>query len=264
MTLFLQAVLSFLVGGLFIGMQTLIAERVSPQWRGSILTIPSTLALSLVIIGLTKTTSDVVEAAIFFPAGMGISFVFVTLFSLASRYSLLHSLIIGYLGWIGVASLFLHIPPTSISTAVFLYAFPIALLGYVITSKLPQNTYIKPVPFNMRHVLVRSGFGGGVVCAAVVCAHLFGNIWGGLFAAFPATFSAALIIYYIVHGKQMIPAVGKALFFPGAIGLPLYAWVVTVTYPTVGVLYGTVAAFAVTLSFYAIFDIIKLQISKKV
>lgn len=74
MIFYIQLIVSFLVGGLFIALQTLIAERVSTLWRGVVLTIPSTLALGLFFIGLAKSPQDVVEASQIVPIALGIDY----------------------------------------------------------------------------------------------------------------------------------------------------------------------------------------------
>lgn len=76
----LQVIISFLVGGLFIALQTLFGERVPLYWRGTVLTIPSTMAISFLFIGLTKSAGDIPAVATFFPAAIALAYLAVMMF----------------------------------------------------------------------------------------------------------------------------------------------------------------------------------------
>ena len=258
----IRLVTSFVVGGLFISLQTLIAERVPIRWRGIILTIPSTSALGFLFIALTKSPADVPPAAIIFPAALGSCYVFVALFAFLSRYNIWISMIGSYAAWAVMAALMLSYPPTSFMSSIFIYCLPLVIVCFALVKKLSQNTILVPVPFNLKHLLVRAFIGGSIMALVVLLAKTMGNSWGGFFSAFPAAFSATFLIYYLVHGKQCIPAVAKTIFFPGVIGFIIYAYVVGQTFPRWGAWYGTLIAYAVVLLFYWLYSKIKLKILK--
>ena len=108
-----QILVSFIVGGLFIALQTLIAERVTSAWRGIVLTIPSTLALGLLFVGLTKSPLDASEAAMVAPAALGICYAFVMGSAMLSQRGLAASICGGLLPWIVGAAIILRWPPST-------------------------------------------------------------------------------------------------------------------------------------------------------
>jgi uncharacterized membrane protein (GlpM family) len=253
----LRVIISFVVGGVFISLQTLFAERVPLKWRGVVLTIPSTLAMSLFFVGITKGSSEVSYVAVLSIAASFIcTYVFATTFAFFSRFNLYLATIMGFLFW-GISALVLILfPPDSIGTAI-LVGIPVLLICYVVVSHLEQVHEISPVPFTPKHIAIRSIFSGLVVVMAVVFAKTFGNVWGGVFSAFPAVFSTTLIIYYLAHGKEIIPAVTKSVFFPGSIGFALYSVVAGFTFPEFGIWIGTLLSYSVFITYILVYQNIK-------
>lgn len=245
----IQLIISFLAGGLLVALQTLIGERVPLRWRGTALTIPTTLALGLLFVGLTKSPQDIPEVTLIVPAALASDYIFVMLFAILSRFGLIFGLGISYTVWAILGYLLVQNPPETFSSSIFIYAVPIIIITYLITRKLPQVTKLKKYPMNWKHILVRSLIGGSIIVTVVILAKTLGNFWGGLFSMFPASYSATFIIYYILQGKKVMPSVAKSLFFPGILGFIIYAYIATLTFPEYGIWIGTLASYAVTLSF---------------
>lgn len=249
----IQLITSFLVGGIFIALQTLIAERVSVKWRGIVLTVPSTLALGLFFIGLTKTPLDMIEAANIIPAAMGPDYLFVMVFAVLSARGFLTSIISGLAVWAFGAFLLLKFPPATFVHSIW-YGFPVVLFAYFIVRKFPYIHALKQFPMNTKHIALRSLIGGFIITLIVFLAKTIGNIWGGLFSAFPAAFTSTFLIYYHLQGKAAMPSVAKSLFFPGAFNFIVYTFVAMMAFPKWGVWIGTLAAYAATFLFVWIYS----------
>lgn len=248
--LFLQLIISFFFGGLFIAVQTLIGERVTGFWRSLVITIPSTMALGLFFIGLYKTPNDVADVARVVPAALGPDYIFVMLFALFSRFGLFHALGLGLAGWCLSAFAILTFPPATFESSIFLYGLPVIAICYLVTRRLPQTGDLKPLHITGKTIVLRSLIGGSIMTLIVLLSKTWGNIWGGLFSAFPAGFSSTFIIYYLFQGKQSIPSVATSLFFPGFFGFVIYALVAAVSFPASGIWIGTLMAYFV----YAVFS----------
>jgi len=255
--LYIQLVISFILGGILIALQTLVAERVSLRWRGIILTIPTTIAISLLFIGIVKTPQDVAHAAISIPASLGASYTFVTIFTLLRNYGLAISYTVSIFVWCVFATLIIMFPPVDfVSSLIIFCAIPI-LVGYIIISKLPQVVDLKKFPMNPKHLFFRSLLGGFIVALSVYLSKTLGNTWGGIFSVFPAAFSSTLVIYYYLQGPKVIPSVTKSTFFPGVIGFILYALVAAYAFPLYGVWIGTLIDYVVVLVFFLFWNFIK-------
>lgn len=248
---------AFLAGGIFIALQTLVAERVSAAWRSIVLTIPSTMALGLLFVGLTKSPHDVVEVARIIPAGLGPDYLFVMIFALTARFGFFVSLVSSFSIWAIGAWIILMYPPESFTTSIFIYGLPAIILAYFVVRRFSHETKIKPYPMTPRQIALRALIGGSVISLIVILSNTLGNIWGGIFSAFPAAFSATFIIYYFLQGAKSIPTVAKSMFFPGAIGFMVYCWIAAQTFELLGVWLGTLACYAGTFVFFWLF--MKLQ-----
>ena len=134
----IQLIISFVVGGLFIALLTLVAERVSLKWRGAVLSLPSTVVISFFFIGLTKSPADVTGAAIASVAGtLASSFIFVLVFSFLARWNLFISLAGAFAAWACSTYVLLAFPPHSFFSAIFFLrsaAVDLNVLAYQKTS----------------------------------------------------------------------------------------------------------------------------------
>ncbi len=257
----LQVIVSFVAGGLVIALQTLLGERVPLRWRGVALTIPTTMALGLFFIGLTKTPADVPQAVRVIPAALALDYLWVLMFALFSRFTIIVALVGSFSIWGVCAAVLVQYPPRTISGSILFY-IPVLLISYWGISTLQQTPITSPVPVNWKHITIRSLIGGSIVAVIVILSKTIGNVWGGLFSVFPAAFTATFLIYYLVHGKKVIPSVAKSLFFPGAIGFVIYGVVAAAAFPKVGIWLGTLVAYAVSIPFYYFYTLVKIRLSK--
>jgi uncharacterized membrane protein (GlpM family) len=260
--LLLQIFLSFLLVGLAVALQTLIAERLSHFWRGIALTIPSTMALGLLFIGLTKSPDDVVQAATIVPAALGPTYLFVFVFAALAEFGLMVSIVVGFMAWTLFAAVLLLFPPSSFLLSTLISVCSISGI-YVLARLLPHR--IPPTVYGMtvERVLLRSLFGGIVIATVVVLSKTLGNTWGGLFSSFPAGFSSTLIIYYLSSGPKAVQGVAKTMFFPGTFGFILYASIVALTFPVLGVWIGTLMAYVGVALFFAAWVLLRRSIVLK-
>lgn len=240
MLFYLQLAVSFLVGALFIALQTLIAERVTERWRGIVLTVPSTMAVGFFFIGLTKTAADVTVVARIVPLVFVAAYTFTVIFALLIRYGVLLSTLCSIIGFGAVSFMILTFPPPTFLISILCSA-PFIAIAYIIVSSLQQARDLKPCPMNVGRGLI----GGTLALMTVLLSKTLGNIWGGIFSAFPASFSSTLLIYTHFQGAHVIPAIVKSLFFPGVIVLNLYAFIATITFPIWGIWIGTLVSYIV-------------------
>ncbi|MBI4407413.1 MAG: hypothetical protein HY565_02855 [Candidatus Kerfeldbacteria bacterium] len=217
------------------------------------------MALSFLFIGLTKTTAVMPEVVQFFPAALAADYMFVLVFVLLSRHSLPISLIGGLVGWAMYAAIALRYPPTSFALGTLVYFLPVVIVSYWWIKHLPQVAQLMPVVMTWQRIAIRALLGGSVLATVVILTHTLGNIWGSLFSAFPAAWSSTFVIYYLVHGKTIIPAVGKSLFLPGAFTFMIYAYVALLTFPTLGIWLGTAVCYLAVMIVYSIMHLYHLK-----
>ncbi len=250
MILYIQLAASFIVGGLVIALQTLLAERVPQKWSGIALTIPTTMGMGLFFIAITKSVADIPEVALIMPAGIIPSYTFVLIFSYLVRYGLWRALLPTYLVWGALSYTLISFPPTSYFESTFIYCLPLILILYLLTKKPKKSIKLKSFPINKKHVLMRALIGGTIIFLATLLAKIAGNHWGGLFALFPAAFSSTFIIYYYLQGPEVIPQVVRSIFWPGPIGFIIFGYIASITFPEYGIWIGLLSSYAGALLFF--------------
>lgn len=258
----IQLLLSFFFGGLFIALQTLAGEHVKGFWRNLVLVIPTTFALGMLFIGITKSPADVYHAALIGPAALTPDYLFVAVFALTAVYGLILAFVFSLISWALSAFLLISFPPENYFTSIFVYAIPFLIVFYLFLRKLPQEELTKKHPFNFKHIIGRAIFGGSIISLAVYLAKTMGNEWGGLFASYPASFTSTLLIYYKLHGKNVIPSIAKALFFPGIFGFITYTFVSGMAIPQYDVWIGTLIAYAATFLIYLMYYFVQKTVRK--
>ena len=242
-TFWFKLCLGFFLGGVWVTLSTISAERFGSKIGGLIGGLPSTVVITLLLIGLTQTPQVAVDATIIIPLSMSVTGLFMVVYLFLARRGLLVGLSMALLVWFGLASL--------LDTLVIRYAW-LPILGWItltvvyflIVEKgmhIPSRLLGK-VHYTKSQILFRALFGGIVIAFAVLMGKLGGPILGGIFSTFPAMFLSSLVITYRVGGADFSRAIGKSLLMSGMLTVPVYALAVGCFYPRVGMGIGTLLA----------------------
>jgi hypothetical protein len=89
----LKLALSFIVGGIWIGLATVLAEKFGTKFGGIFAGLPSMSAAALFFIAWSQTPAFASETTTIMPVAMGLNGLFVLVYSLLVRYSFWYSLI---------------------------------------------------------------------------------------------------------------------------------------------------------------------------
>jgi uncharacterized membrane protein (GlpM family) len=236
--------LSFLVGGIWVTLSSVAAERFGSKVGGLIGGLPSTIVVTLLFIGLTQTPERAAESAVIVPLVMGVNGIFVTVFISISRRGLAPALGGALLTWfcLGCILMVLNIRALWISILGWLLlamgCFLVIEKGMKIRSQGKKANH-----YTAGQIVGRATLSGTVVAFAVLMSKVAGPLAGGIFATFPAVFLSNLIISYRSGGVDFSSAVAKSLMVSGVITVPIYALLVWFFYPRVGLVTGTLFAF---------------------
>ena len=96
-----------------------------------------------------------------------------------------------------------------------------------------------------------------MISLSVIVAKIAGPYWGGMFAAFPASYVSTVIITTKSHGVGFLRAIIKNIPL-ATIGTLLYYIAVNQLYPLYGIWIGTAAGYAIALLWVVFADKIKL------
>jgi uncharacterized membrane protein (GlpM family) len=128
---FIQLATSIIVGGGFIAVQSILAERVPQKIAGIVLSIPSTVAVALFFIGLTTSPEAVAKAIPVIPIAFGCGLIFCTVYIYIANnlnFSRLTTMCISTLGatlvWLILAAPLARFEPSeTVPLYVFIFSF---------------------------------------------------------------------------------------------------------------------------------------------
>ncbi len=143
------------------------------------------------------------------------------------------------------------------ATLFFLAVWAVTLfyMGHQTTDvKMPEK-----ISYTKAQMLWRAIFAGALIASAVVISSLFGPLWGGALAAFPAMFLTTFIILCRAYGCEYSTAFAKSTPI-GLFGVIPYLWSVHYLYPVYGIVAGTFLSYVLSgISTLAIYTALKTQ-----
>ncbi|MFH1781578.1 MAG: DUF3147 family protein [Patescibacteria group bacterium] len=257
----LKLILAFIVGGVWVIITTILAEKYGSKIGGWIGGLPSTSLLSLFFIGLTQSPQIAAEATTVMPAANGGIAIFALIFVFFIKTKkLFFSLAGAILAWFIVSGLVIYFNLNNFLLSIFIFLivfiFSFYMMEKILKIKSVQNIKIK---YNIWQIIGRGIFGGFIIGLAVLMGKLGGPGYGGVFASFPAMFISILIIVYKMHGVEFTRAIAKSFTVSALINVTAYAIFVRYAYSYIDNLYlGTLVAMLLALlSAYFTFIIVK-------
>ncbi len=240
----LKVLLSFLIAGFWIGGATLLAERLGSRIGGLVTNLPSTILIALLFVGLVHDAGFAARATRAVPVGMTIDTLFLTVFILTVRRGLTIALPLSLLTWFVLALTAAAIQGITFGVGIGLYLV-VMLLTW---SGLEFVLHIPARERNIRRyssgaLLIRVLFAGSVVGATVLLSGYVGEWWTGIFSTFPAVMLSSMCILTMVQGADFARATGKVMVLAST-NILVYTAFVALTYPALGLVLGTMTAFA--------------------
>ncbi len=240
----LQVLLSFVVGGLYISLMTVLSEKVGTKVGGVLTGLPSTGLIGLIFIDLTQNAHVMKEAAKIMPASIALSTIFLIFFVHFYKNNT-------YLAYFKALTLWLVFNGILLSAGIqdIKVFIIIALILFIISIqffKKYKNTKLEKIKLPKRAIIFRFIFSGSLVALAVLFAKLSGPQTGGVLASFPAAFSATLLILTPLHGIDFIKSLSKGLVM-GAFTISSFAVGVFILTEPLGSLYSLSLSFILSI-----------------
>jgi len=264
MTLFeWQLLISFFVGGSFVAFLTLFTEKLPRHLAGLILGMPSVVAIGLFFMAWTISPEEVARIipATLVPLGLAALFpcfyipvaqkLESTRFSCFSK--ILMSLFVATIIWCIFAIPYAWYEINTLWINMMVYVILVWAAYFYLHQQNPPKP--KAISYSWSQKLGRGAFVGLLMVAILLGGKYGGPFWAGLITIFPIVGASSLIIFHYYYSPQaLIPAFQK---YPlGNISICVYVLVVMETFPRIGFVYGTIAAFFV--SFIALFLLSKV------
>lgn len=255
----LKTIISFLVGGLSVAAQSILAER-HPRVGGLIISVPCTLPIDLFFIGWSDGMGAAMKAASIVPIAIALILVFSTVFIYSAQYgdrkikSLLVANISSLSVWFILAFLIISFRVDNLGLELGVYIVVLSLTAYLLyyrqRRQSPKALTTTTGPTGM-NIALRALFGGLIICSSVILSKVLTPLWGGVFSVFPATYLSTFNIIYMNVGKKHLLAVGKTIP-EGSVFFLIYVILAYFLF-AFGILWGTILAELITITLIIIF-----------
>ncbi len=256
-TLVIQLLVSFIVGGFFITLLALIAERANENISGIIMMFPSTIVLGFFFLGITTSAEKValVVPATLIPLGIvvfsSVIYIYSSIFFSNYIKSKIGQIIITFLVnssiWFVLASPFALWKFQNLFLGIIGF-FILITMAHIILNKHAFHEKVIRLKYSKIQIVMRAVFTGGIIATVVFFCKVFNPFWGGVFTMYPAaTFATLLIFHFYYEPRQLFYFMKKAPL--GSLSLFVYAISAMLLFPKAGVIMGTIASYAISLSF---------------
>jgi uncharacterized membrane protein (GlpM family) len=241
--LILHLVLAFTVGGAWVSLATLVAERYGSALGGLVGGLPAISVVSFLFIGLNQGPETALQATIVFPLALSFTMSFLLVYAILSTRSFRTAYLVALLVWssLSIITGLVNLRNQPFSVGVFLTVAFSYLYILKVKMKLPYVGGAELV-HSLREVVFRAIVGGSVITLAVLSSQLGGPELGGIASSFPAIFSLTLFFAYRTRGISLSRALTKPLLVSAGLTAFPYSLLVGYLYPVVGVEIGTAVA----------------------
>ncbi len=244
----LQMMLSFVVGSFWVLLTTILADRFGSKIGGLIGGLPSTAAVSFFFIGLTQSPLFASQATTVFPMSYAFTGLFLVFYALFWRQGFIAALSCSISVWFLLSACVVLLDVDHYVFSVGFYILVLILAVYILEFRLKLRSIGREdIQYSAPQYIFRAVFGGFIVALAVFLSRIGGPVFGGIFSAFPAVFISILIINYRSRGMEFSRAMTKPLLVTGMVSIFAYSVGVRYLYPSLGLWWGTLGAYAFAL-----------------
>lgn len=244
----LRVTAAFIVGGLWVSVTTIVAEKFGSKIGGFLGGLPSTVVVSFLFIGLTQPMETVVRATDAFPLVYSVTGFFLLIVAFMVKRGIGLAIVAALVAWGLLQGLIIKSGFHQLQIAFVVWVIVLLSTVFIFERRMKLLSHGRgAMTYTVGQVTIRAMFSGLVVAGAVVASRLGGPIYGGIFSSFPAMFISTLVIAARSRGWEFAQSLTKPLFVSGMITVVSYAIAVRYSYPAFGVGWGTVIAYALTM-----------------
>jgi uncharacterized membrane protein (GlpM family) len=248
-TVYINALLSFVVAGTWISLSTWLAERLGTKTGGVIALLPSTILVSLLFVALTVNKDFAADAALSVPLGMAINSIFLTAFVFLLRMGLVKATAVSLVVWGCCALFFRQLQIESVIVTTIIFGVVMSTSYYILEHVAKIRSVAKrDQKFRVSLIFYRALFAGTVVGSTVIISRFAGHFWTGIFSTFPAVMLTSMVILTRAQGADFARATAKTMILSSG-NIVVYAFAVNYLYKTMSLGLATLLAFILAILF---------------
>ncbi len=255
----LRLLLSFAIGGTWVTITTEVTVRHGSRVGGVLAGFPSIVAFSLAFIAWTQSTGAAVDATTALPLALGFTAAYPLVYSALAKDRRFSVALLSSLAFWAVSAFTttLIIIETGVGFTVSLAGFlTVWALAYIsLSRRIKVRVSVRGIRIRPFDWLWRFALAGGMVVGAILLSETLGPVAGGAFASFPAIVSSTIFVVSRVDGVEASRGLATPVMFSTILTVVPYVIVARLAFPALGVLGGTLAAYAAAapLSVFAYF-----------
>ncbi|MBN2121998.1 DUF3147 family protein [Candidatus Micrarchaeota archaeon] len=245
----LKLALSFIVGGSWITLATILAERFGTKIGGVLAGIPSTTVISVFFMAWTQSPAFASDALGITPAIMAIDAIFVLLYVFFLKHTSKFAIPLALLIWaiLAFGTIASGFNDFALGVSACLLLLPASYYLFERVFKTASEPK-KQMHYSIGQLLFRAVLSGTIIACAVLLAKLGGPLLGGAFSCFPAVFLSTMIIAQKAHGPRFCAALMKTLTINALLSVTAYIVAARYTYLHFDLIPATLLAFAAALA----------------
>lgn len=243
----LKLFLSFVIGGLWVILATVFADKYGSKIGGLISGLPSTVLFSLFFLAWTHTPNFAVQATTIAPIVAGVENLFALTYLFLVKKNLLIALVCSFIVWFILALGLVYVKFNNFTISIVAYVLSLLLFYWIVEDILRIKSVTgKKIHYTPAIIFLRGLLSGFIIAFVVILGKLGGPLLGGAFSMFPAMYTATLLITYFAHGPAFSSATLKVSIISFISGV-VYAIAVRYTYIPLGIIWGTLVSAIISI-----------------
>jgi uncharacterized membrane protein (GlpM family) len=248
-----QVVLSAVIGGVWVGIAVIVAERYGGKIGGLLSGFPSTVACALLFVGWTSGSDSLLGVTRLLPLTFSAYAVFVASYVFfAGQILRRESVVLASLGvWLVVLLFLMSLGSNNVFIPVVAWAGALALAFAMKVFEGAEPPSVDSVPLkSSRYATIwRIGLAGLIVGVTVLASKLSTPDLAALFVSFPAAALVTLVIIHATRGLQHVQFIAPRMMISGLLNVVFLGFSVGWLLPFVGVTLSVFISLALTLIF---------------
>lgn len=232
---------------------TTIAEKVSVKTSGFLSGLPLGSSITLVFFAIEYGIPYVKKTALYNIHGLFAALTFCIAYYLSTFYTgkfgVLFSFIISFISYLIVAFILSFIPPHIVFTPILVFTF--LLICAIYFSKKEDHKIVKTDKVSIIDLVLRSLLTIGIFLIVTSLPKYLPVNLAGIFSSFPTVLLPLLLIIHFNHSNLQARTIIKNTPF-GLTSIVLYSFLVYITYPIIGILWGTIISLVSSILFILI------------
>lgn len=219
---------------------TIIAEKVSPKASGMLSGLPVGSSITLLFFAIEYGVDYVKETALYNIHGLFAALAFAIGYYISTFYTgkfeVILSLLISFISYLIIALILSFIPPHIVFTPLII--FSLLIISAIYFSKKEDHKMVKTSKVTIFDLTIRSLLTIAIFLIISNLPKYVPTNIAGIFSSFPTILLPLLLIIHFNHSNLQARTIIKNTPF-GLTSVVVYSYLVYYTYPTIGIVWGT-------------------------